>query len=81
MAAPARKLPLVSTSVVKKVRFGSSGSKVATIQYKCSKRNTHSCSFPYTRGPVHKTIFFVTLSFRMLLARSTAHVDMSCPAV
>ena len=40
LAAPARKLQLFSTSVVKEVHFGSSGSQVATFQYKCSKGST-----------------------------------------
>ena len=65
MAAPARKSQLFSTSVVKEI---------------------HSAAHSI-RGPAHKTmfswaiVFSVTLSFHMLLARSTAHVGMSCPAL
>ena len=37
MAAPARKSQLFSTGTVKEIHFGSSGTTVATFQYKCSK--------------------------------------------
>ena len=92
LAAPARKSQLFSTTVLHEVHFGSSGSKVATFQYKCSKGSTPwqlrlvlSCSCFYIRvAPYRKTMFcrvsfFVTLSFRLLLERSAAHISMSCP--
>ena len=40
MAAPARKSQLFSTSVVKEVHVGGSGSKIATFQYKYSRGST-----------------------------------------
>ena len=89
LAAPARKSQLFSTSVLIKVCFSSSASKVATFQHKCSRGSTllqrtsavkeiHSAVHFLTCGlsfPYHFACFWHVL-LHMCVMSSPSHIGL-----